>query len=95
MAGAVSEGKVQLGLLVCGTGQGMAMAANRHPGVRAGVVSDTFSAAAIREHNGANVICLGQRVLGQGLAEACLEAFLGANFLGGRHATRVGMFSEI
>lgn len=95
VAGAVSEGRAPLGLLVCGTGQGMAMAANRLPRVRAGVVSDTFSAAAIREHNDANVICLGQRVLGPGLAEACLEAFLRAHFQGGRHATRVGMFSEL
>ncbi len=95
VAGAVVEGRAQLGLLVCGTGQGMAMAANRVPRVRAGVVSDTFSAAAIREHNDANVICLGQRVLGPGLAEACLEAFLSSTFLGGRHASRVGMFSEL
>jgi ribose 5-phosphate isomerase B len=95
VAGAVAEGSAALGLLVCGTGQGMAMAANRLPGVRAGVVADTFSAAAIREHNDARVICLGQRVLGPGLAEACLEAFLGAEFQGGRHAMRVAMFSEI
>ncbi len=95
VAGAVAQGHAQLGLLVCGTGQGMAMAANRLPSVRAGVVSDTFSAAAIREHNDARVICLGQRVIGPGLAEACLEAFLAAEFQGGRHAQRVGMFSDI
>lgn len=95
VAGAVAEGRADLGLLVCGTGQGMAMAANRLPSVRAGVVSDTFSAAAIREHNDARVICLGQRVIGPGLAEACLEAFLAARFQGGRHAQRVGMFSEV
>ncbi len=95
VATAVAEGRAELGLLVCGTGQGMAMAANRLPSVRAGVVSDTFSAAAIREHNDARVICLGQRVLGHGLAEACLEAFASAEFQGGRHAMRVGMFSEI
>ncbi len=95
VAGAVAAGSADLGLLVCGTGQGMAMAANRLPSVRAGVVSDTFSAAAIREHNDARVICLGQRVIGSGLAEACLEAFLTARFQGGRHAQRVGMFSEV
>jgi len=95
VAGAVADGRADLGLLVCGTGQGMAMAANRLPGVRAGVVADTFSASAIREHNDARVICLGQRVIGPGLAEACLDAFLSASFQGGRHAQRVGMFSEI
>ena len=95
VSGAVADGRAQLGLLVCGTGQGMAMAANRLPGVRAGVVSDTFSAAAIREHNDARVICLGQRVIGAGLAEACLGAFLAASFQGGRHSLRIAMFSEI
>jgi ribose 5-phosphate isomerase B len=95
VAGAVAEGRADLGLLVCGTGQGMAMAANRLPSVRAGVVADTFSATAIREHNDARVICLGQRVLGPGLAEACMEAFLGAEFQGGRHAQRLAMFSEV
>jgi ribose 5-phosphate isomerase B len=95
VAGAVAEGRAELGMLVCGTGQGMAMAANRLPSVRAGVVADTFSAAAIREHNDARVICLGQRVIGPGLAEACLDAFLGAEFQGGRHAQRLAMFSEV
>jgi ribose 5-phosphate isomerase B len=89
VARAVALGEAELGVLVCGTGQGMAMAANRVPDVRAGVVMDTFSAAAIREHNDARVICLGARVVGPGLAEACLQAFLGAAFLGGRHAQRV------
>jgi ribose 5-phosphate isomerase B len=91
VARAVAHGEADLGLLVCGTGQGMAMAANRVPGVRAGVVMDTFSAAAIREHNDARVICLGARVVGPGLAEACLAAFLGASFQGGRHQLRIDL----
>jgi ribose 5-phosphate isomerase B len=91
VARAVARGEADLGLLICGTGQGMAMAANRVPDIRAGVVMDTFSAVAIRAHNDARVICMGARVLGPGLAEACLEAFLGASFLGGRHAERVAL----
>ncbi|MFH1468899.1 MAG: ribose 5-phosphate isomerase B [Pseudomonadota bacterium] len=91
VAQAVAGGEADLGVLVCGTGQGMAMAANRVPDIRAGVVMDTFSAAAIREHNDARVICMGARVIGPGLAEACLEAFLGASFLGGRHQLRVDL----
>ena len=89
VAQAVVEGRTELGVLVCGTGQGMAMTANRVPGIRAAVVLDTFSAAAAREHNDANVLCLGARVCGSGLAEACLLAWLTASFEGGRHARRL------
>jgi ribose 5-phosphate isomerase B len=95
VARAVAAGEADLGMLVCGTGQGMAMVANRVPGIRAGVVSDPFSAAAIREHNDARVICLGARVIGPGLAEVCLDAFLRASFLGGRHAKRVDMIRAL
>ena len=77
------------GLLVCGTGQGVAMAANRFSGIRAGCVADIFSARMIRAHNDANVLCLGARVLGSGLATALLEAFCETTFEGGRHADRV------
>jgi ribose 5-phosphate isomerase B len=77
------------GVLVCGTGQGMAMTANKVPGIRAAVVSDTFSARMASEHNDARVLCLGERVTGVGLACACLDAWMGATFLGGRHARRV------
>jgi ribose 5-phosphate isomerase B len=77
------------GLLVCGTGQGVAMAANKLPGIRAGAVGDPFSARMLREHNDANVICLGERVLGTELAKTVLEAFLSASFAGGRHQRRV------
>lgn len=86
----VADGRADLGVLVCGTGQGMAMTANKVAGIRAAVVSDTFSAAMTRQHNDCNVLCLGQRVIGGGLARACLEAWLDASFEGGRHARRVG-----
>ena len=89
VAAAVVEGGFDLGVLVCGTGQGMAMAANRHPGVRAALCTDVFSARMARAHNDANVLCLGGRVVGPGLARAVLEAFLDTGFEGGRHVARV------
>jgi ribose 5-phosphate isomerase B len=88
VASAVAAGE-GLGLLVCGTGLGMSMAANRHAGVRAAVCGDVFSASMTRQHNDANVLCIGARVVGGGLAGAILKAFLGAGFEGGRHARRV------
>ena len=89
VASAVAAGE-GLGLLVCGTGLGMSMAANRHPGVRAAVCGDVFSASMTRQHNDANVLCIGARVVGGGLAGEILKAFLGASFEGGRHERRVG-----
>jgi ribose 5-phosphate isomerase B len=83
------------GLLVCGTGQGMAMAANRVPGIRAAVVADPFSARMAREHNDANVLCMGGRVVGPGLAGDLLEAFANASFEGGRHQRRVDKIEAI
>ena len=83
------------GLLVCGTGQGMAISANKFPGIRAGAVSDAFSAKMIREHNDANVICLGQRVLGSELAALILRSYIESTFAGGRHETRVGKINGI
>ncbi len=80
------------GVLVCGTGQGMAMAANRVHGVRAAVCSDTFSARATRQHNNANVLCLGQRVVGVGLALDIVNVFATTAFEGGRHAARIAKF---
>ncbi|MCA9719192.1 MAG: ribose 5-phosphate isomerase B, partial [Myxococcales bacterium] len=73
------------GLLVCGTGQGMAMTANRIPGIRAALVGDVFSARMARAHNDANVLCLGQRVLGSELAKALAREFAATSFEGGRH----------
>ncbi len=77
------------GLLVCGTGQGMAISANKVPGIRAGVVADAFSARMLRAHNDANVICFGERVIGSELAKTVLEAFVKSSFEGGRHQRRV------
>lgn len=84
------------GILICGTGIGMSMCANKYNGVRAAVCSDTFSARMTRVHNNANVLCMGARVIGQCLAEEVLDAFLGAEFEdGGRHRQRVDMMTEI
>ena len=88
VASAVAAGE-GLGLLVCGTGIGMSMTANRHPGVRAALCADSYSAHMAREHNDANVLCVGARVVGGGLAAEILEAFLGSSFEGGRHERRV------
>jgi len=91
VAGAVAA-REGIGLLVCGSGIGMSMVANRHRGVRAAVCTDVFSAHVAREHNDANVLCMGARVTGPGLAVDILKAFLAASFEGGRHARRVDKF---
>lgn len=78
------------GVLICGTGIGVSMAANRHAGIRAALCHDVFSAKATRAHNDANVLCMGARVIGAGLAREILEAFLEGAFEGGRHERRVG-----
>ena len=84
------------GILICGTGIGMSMCANKYNGVRAAVCSDTFSARMTRIHNNANVLCMGARVIGICLAEDILDAFLGAEFEdGGRHRLRVDMMTDI
>ncbi|MFT6022197.1 MAG: ribose 5-phosphate isomerase B [Ascidiaceihabitans sp.] len=87
----VASGDCDLGILLCGTGQGIMMAANKVPGIRCGVCTDTFSARMIREHNDANMLSMGVRVIGEGLALDIVDAFLNARFEGGRHATRVDM----
>ncbi|MEP3348024.1 MAG: ribose 5-phosphate isomerase B [Litoreibacter sp.] len=91
----VASGDCDLGILLCGTGQGIMMAANKVKGIRCGVCSDTFSARMIREHNNANMLSMGARVLGDALAMDVVDAFLGAEFEGGRHATRVDMITAI
>jgi len=87
----VASGDCRFGIILCGTGQGIMMAANKVKGIRCGVCSDTFSARMIRQHNDANMLSLGVRVLGEGLALEIVDAFLSADFEGGRHATRVDM----
>lgn len=91
----VASGDCKLGIILCGTGQGIMMAANKVKGIRCGVCSDTFSARMIRLHNDANMLSLGARVVGEGLALEIVDAFLGAEFEGGRHATRVDMITAI
>lgn len=87
----VASGDCTLGIILCGTGQGIMMAANKVKGIRCGVCSDVFSARMIRQHNDANMLSLGARVVGEGLALEIVDAFLNAEFEGGRHATRVDM----
>ncbi|CUH45616.1 ribose 5-phosphate isomerase B [Ruegeria atlantica] len=90
-AQAVASGDCHLGIVLCGTGQGIMMAANKVPGIRCGVCSDAFSARMIRAHNNANMLSIGARVVGEGQALDIVDAFLEAEFEGGRHATRVDM----
>jgi ribose 5-phosphate isomerase B len=94
LASAVETGSVARGLLVCGTGVGMSIAANRHAGVRAVVCSEPLSARMSRRHNDANVLCLGARIVGHDTAVDILEAFLAAEFEGGRHAGRVAKINS-
>lgn len=89
LAASVLADRGSLGVLACGTGQGMAMAANKISGIRAAVVLDGYSARMAREHNDANVLCLGGRVAGVELAKLLLQTFLAGEFAGGRHARRV------
>lgn len=89
LARAIEAGEVERGMLVCGTGVGMSIAANRHPGVRAVVCSEPLSARMSRRHNDANVLCLGARVIGTDTALDILDAFLAAPYEAGRHAKRV------
>jgi len=86
---AVAAGRARFGILVCGTGIGMSMAANKVPGVRAAMCRSEYEARMARAHNDANVLCLGERVTGGGLGAAIVEAFLATPFEGGRHARRV------
>ena len=83
------------GILICGTGIGMSMCANKHKGIRAAVCSDTFSARMTRCHNDANLLCIGARVIGSCLAMDIVDIFLENEFEGGRHKTRVDMMMEL
>ena len=95
VARGVQKDAGSLGILVCGTGIGMSMAAGKHRGIRAAVCGDTFSARMTRLHNDANVLCLGARVIGPGLARDIVDLFMTTEFEGGRHATRVDMITAI
>ena len=93
LAAAIERGQAKRGVLVCGTGLGIAIAANRHRAVRAGVCHDATTARLARQHNDANVLALGARVVGSEVAKDCLRAFLATEFEGGRHARRVAKLS--
>ncbi len=91
---AVISGSSDLGILVCGSGIGMSMAANRHREIRAALCQDLYSARMSREHNNANVLCLGSRVIGDGVAEEIVKTWLATDFAGGRHELRIRQFSD-
>ena len=90
-----AEGKYEKGILVCGTGIGMSMAANKVKGIRAACCSDHFSAKYTRLHNDANILCMGGRVIGPGVAVELVELFLTTEFEGGRHAARIAQIAAI
>ena len=92
---AITEGKADLGVLVCGSGIGIGIAANKVSGIRAATVHDVTSAHLAREHNNANIICFGERLIGPEIARESLVAFLNAEFQGGRHAERVLKISDL
>lgn len=91
LAAEILSGRADRGVLICGTGIGMSMAANRHAGIRAAVCHDAYTAEMARRHNDANVLCMGGRVVGAGVAAQIVEVFLGTDFEGGRHRRRVGL----
>ncbi|MDO4535299.1 MAG: ribose 5-phosphate isomerase B [Clostridium perfringens] len=91
----VAKGEFDFGILVCGTGIGISIAANKVPGIRAALCHDTFSAHATREHNNANILTLGERVVGVGLALDIVDTFLNSKFQGERHQRRIDKITEI
>jgi ribose 5-phosphate isomerase B len=92
---AVVDGECRFGILICGTGIGMSIAANKIKGIRAAVCTEPFSASLTRLHNDANVLCLGQRVTGEGLALDIVDAFLAGDFEGGKHLRRINKIAEL
>lgn len=92
---AVKNAEVERGVLICGTGIGISLAANKVPGIRAAVCSEPYSAAMARRHNNAQIIAFGARVIGIDTAKMIVDAFLSAEFEGGRHAARVALIEEI
>lgn len=95
VARAVASGECELGMLFCGTGVGISIAANKVKGIRAVVCSEPYSARLSRQHNDTNILCLGARVVGLELAKMIVDEWLAAQFEGGRHAVRVTMIAEI
>ena len=95
VARAVVAGEVEKGILICGTGLGISLAANKVPGIRAGVCSEPFTAKMIAEHNNCQIVAMGARVVGEELAKMICDAFFDAEFQGGRHQRRVDLISKI
>jgi len=95
LAEAVSGGAAERGVAVCGSGIGISIAVNRNPACRCARVDDPLSAALAREHNDANVLAMGARLIGSDMAKACVKAFLGTDFAGGRHQRRVDQLSQL
>lgn len=93
LADAIAAGKAEKGVLVCGSGIGISIAANRNPAVRAAVVTDALTARLSRQHNDANVVCFGERLVGSEIARDAMKVFLETEFEGGRHARRVDKLS--
>lgn len=91
----IQNGEAAMGVLICGTGIGMSMSANKMRGIRAACCSDAFSAKATRSHNNANVLCFGARVVGEGVAMTLVDAFLSTEYEGGRHQTRIDMMMAL
>ena len=89
LTAAMAEGKAARGVLVCGSGIGVSIAANRHPGIRAALCHDAVTARLARQHNDANVLVLGARTTGEEVAKDCVKVFMSTEFEGGRHARRV------
>lgn len=95
VAEGVSQGKFDRGILICSTGTGMSIVANKVKGIRAALCHDTFSARRAREHNDANVLCLGEWVVGKGVAREIVSVYLESEFIGGRHARRLEKISAL
>jgi ribose 5-phosphate isomerase B len=94
LATAVAQGRAECGVALCGSGIGISIAANRHPAARCALVSEPLSARLAREHNDANIVAMGARLIGVEMARACLDAFLSTPFGGERHARRVAKLSH-
>ncbi len=91
----VQNKEADFGILICGTGIGISIAANKHKGIRAALLSDEYSAVKTKQHNNANVICMGGRVIGEDLAISILDAYMSTEFEGGRHQVRVNKIAQI
>ena len=89
LAACIADGVAERGIALCGSGIGISIAVNRHPAARCALVSDPLAAALAREHNDANVLAMGARLIGEDMAKACVTAFLAGTFAGGRHGPRV------